>query len=212
MRGSPWLHPSGVSMDSWVTAADVTNTILPEMNSIWAQAKIQWTLESVLEEDIVVGSDYAAAVDYIVNTSRDENGQADPERLPYLYGLMQPANRSTDEQLGTNLFHVYLFPFVGNTSQGNAMASFGYHMVVGIWSNKRTDGEAPEKSYLVEDQSAFVRGSIAATISHELGHVLNLNHNECNNCLMQSNGYPITEAQIEVSRGKALARSSPATL
>ena len=182
MKGIPWAHSTGVSMDSWVTKEDVINTVFPEVNSIWAQADISWVSESIVEEDIVVGSDYQTAVDYIVNSARDDDGVSDPERLPYLYGLMQPGNRSTEAQLGTNLFHIYMFPFIGNTSQGNAMSGFGYHTVVGQWSNKHTDSEAPEKSYLTEDQSKFVRGSLSGTIAHELGHVIGLSHNECKKC------------------------------
>jgi len=206
MRGTPWVHPTRVSMESWVTKQDVSDTIFPEINSIWSQANITWNSESIVEENIVVGSDYQTAVDYIVNSARDDEGVSDPNRLPYLYGLMQPDNRSSNAQLGTNLFHVYVFPFTGNTSQGNAMAGLGYHTVVGQWSNKHTDSESPEKMYLTEDHSKFVRGSLSATIAHELGHVVGLSHNECKKCLMSSSGYSMTDTQIETARAKATNR------
>ena len=32
MRGTPWVHPTGVSMESWVTKQDVSDTIFPEIN------------------------------------------------------------------------------------------------------------------------------------------------------------------------------------
>ena len=208
MKDSDWVHPLGVSMSSWVTPSDVTDVIIPEVNTIWGQANVRWNIESIIEEDVVVAADYSAAINYLVNTTRDENGAANPDRLPYLYGLMHPSHRSTDAELGTQLFHIYLFPFVGNTSQGNAMSGFGYHTVIGTWSNKHNGGNTPEKSLLTEDHAKFIRGSLAQTISHELGHVLKLNHNECNNCLMQSNGYSITQAQLDVARAEAQARAS----
>jgi len=207
MRGTPWVHPTGVTMESWVTKENVTDTIFPEINAIWSQANISWSSESLVEEDIVVGTGYQTAVDYIVNSARDDEGESDPNRLPYLYELMQSGNRSSEGQLGTNLFHIYLFPFTGNTSQGNAMSGFGYHTVVGQWSNKHTGSDSPEKSYLIEDHSKFVRGSLSATIAHELGHVIGLSHNECKKCLMSSGGYNITDAQIETARAKAAERA-----
>ena len=208
MRGAPWVHPTSISMDSWVSSANVTDSLIPEMNLIWDRAKIHWNIESIIEEEMVVDSNYNVAVNYIVNTSRDDSGAADPNRLPYLYGLMQPGNRSTAHELGTNLFHLYLFPFIGNTSQGNAMAAYGFHTVIGVWSNKHTSTDSPEKSYLTENHSKFVRGSLGQTMSHEVGHVLNLNHNECSNCLMQSDGYTITSSEITVARAQALKRAS----
>ena len=77
---------------------------------------------------------------------------------------MAPENRIERDEFGTNNFHVYIYPFIGNTSQGNSMremnipglskASYGFHTVVGAWSLSRT-------------------------IAHEVGHVLGLRHNDC---------------------------------
>lgn len=205
------FHPSGQEMESWVTPEDVTETILPELNAIWENAGIHWKVESILIENVVKGPTYQESLVYLVNAVRDSEGRADPERLPHLYSLMQPDNRSTEEQLGKNLFHIYLFPFIGNTSQGNAMSGFGYHSVVGTWTNKHNGGGVPEKTLLTENQSSFDRGSLSRTIAHEIGHVLNLNHNECNSsCLMgglTSDGYLLTEGQVITARIEAIGRS-----
>ena len=45
------MHKAGVAMGMWVTASDVTDHILPEMNRIWEPAGIRWVLESILIED-----------------------------------------------------------------------------------------------------------------------------------------------------------------
>lgn len=211
MRDIIMEHPTGLIMDSWVSSTAIIETILPEVNAIWEQADIVWKLESVIEEEVVKGDNYDEALRFIVNSERNLEGQSDPDRLPFLYSLMQPQYRSTSDQLGKNLFHIYLFPFIGNTSQGNAMSEFNYHSVIGLWTNKHNNGGVPEKALLTEHQSSFNRGSLSRTISHEIGHVLNLRHNECNySCLMggnNSDGYLLTENQILKARIEAAIRS-----
>ena len=56
---------------------------------------------------------------------------------------MQPGNRIKLSKFGQNNFHVYLFPFIGKTSQGMAMRKnrdtrnfLGFHTVIGTWTNK----------------------------------------------------------------------------
>ena len=202
-------HTSGVSMGSWVTTDDVNQTIIPEVNAIYKQAKIQWLVESIVEEDVVKHGTYEESIAFIASTERDSNGNSDPARLPHLYNLMQPEHRSTSSELGTNLYHIYLFPFIGNTSQGNAMSGFGYHSVVGTWTNKHNRGGDPEKTLLIEDHVNFDRGSLSRTIAHEIGHVLQLRHNQCDfDCLMggDSDGYYMTADQVKTARLEALRR------
>ena len=113
---------------------------------------------------------------------------------------------SIADELESDLFHIYLFPFIGNTSQGNAMRGYNFHSIVGIWSNKHNGGGNPEKTLLKEDHDLFVRGSLSRTISHELGHVLNLTHGQCDDCLMKGRGYGITQEQIDISQEEAKRR------
>lgn len=203
------IHSTGLSMSAWVTPADVTETIVPEINSIWEQADIHWIIESIIEEDVVKGDTYQESINFIASTKRNSEGQSDPARLPHLYSLMQPEHMSTADQIGENLFHIYLFPFIGNTSQGNAMRGFDFHSVVGTWTNKHNGGGVPEKTLLTENQNSFDSGSLSRTISHEIGHVLDLSHNECNsNCLMGggSSGYSLTDGQILTARLAAIDR------
>ncbi len=203
------VHSSGLIMESWVTPKDIRETIIPEVNAIWSQAGIEWVIESIIEEDVVKTDSYEETIGFIAGTKRDSAGHSDPDRLPQLYSLMQPQNMSKEEELGTNLFHIYLFPFIGNTSQGNAMRPFNWHTVVGTWTNKFNRGGVPEKVLITEDHNTFKRGSLSRTIAHEIGHVLSLRHNECeSDCLMGggSQGYGLTKEQIAAARLAASKR------
>ena len=206
MESEAWIHPLGSEMNMWVTESDVRQTIIPEINSIWSQAKIEWMVEGIINEPIVEYNGFEEDIEYIINSERDDEGRSDPARLPLLYNLMNPSYLSSEIELEKNLFHIYIFPFIGNTSQGNAMNPYGFHSVVGCWTNKHNRGENPEKTLLTEPQTEFVRGSLARTISHELGHVLGLSHS-CNNCLMYSRGYELNVAQIVISTEEARRRS-----
>ena len=212
MKNIVMTHSTGTKMGSWVTPGDVEEIIIPEINKIWKQAGIVWLIESIIEENVVKDSTYEQSINFIANTKRDSEGRSDPARLPHLFSLMQPQYMSTEAELGKNLFHIYLFPFIGNTSQGNAMRGFNFHSVVGTWTNKFNRGGIPEKTLLTENQSSFDRGSLSRTISHEIGHVLTLNHNECRyGCLMggvESDGYSLTEGQIIKARIEAFDRKN----
>ena len=83
MQGEPWLHSSGISMETWVTADNVREHILPELNSIWQIAGVVWELESIINEPMVTYDGYEEDVKYIVDSTRDGSGRSDPNRLPH---------------------------------------------------------------------------------------------------------------------------------
>lgn len=205
MQGKAWQHPLGVSMNAWVSSSNVTQSILPEVNNIWSDTNVYFEVESIVQESINEYSGYEGDIDFIVNTERDEEGRSDPNRLPLLYDLMDPAYRSSNSELNTELLHIYIFPFIGNTSQGNAMSGYDYHTVVSCWTNKFNGGDKPEKTLLTESHSDFDRGSISRTIAHEIGHVLGLSHS-CNDCLMDGSGYELLDEQISTVESKAANR------
>jgi hypothetical protein len=209
MQDITMVHSTGTIMKNWILPRDIKETIMPEVNAIWKQANIQWDIESIIEENVVKGDTYEESLTFIAGTKRDSEGHSDAERLPHLYSLMQPQNMSKADELDKNLFHIYLFPFIGNTSQGNAMKPFNWSTVVGTWSNKHNKGGVPEKTALTEDHNSFKRGSLSRTIAHEIGHVLSLKHNQCEtDCLMggKSQGYMLTDEQIAAARLAASKR------
>lgn len=197
----------GVNMtNSHISPSVVRDQLHPELNRIWAPAGIVWNLESIIEENVVKPADFVAQKRIVETAARDENGHSDDDRLPPLYNFMDPKYRSTRAQLGRNLFHIYIYPFIGNTSQGNAMRSFGFHSVVGSWSNKHNGGGTPIRRNSTESPNRCVNGSLGRTIAHELGHVLSLQHNQCTNCLMDGCGYSITNNQVTAARAEAKRR------
>jgi hypothetical protein len=189
----------GVAMTTnHITKADVHNTIVPGMNEAWAAANIRFRVESVVEEPVVKQSSYAQDIKIVETAGRD----SDSSRTKALARMMRPANKDSA------LFHIYLFPFVGNTYQGFAYQ--GGYAVVAAWSNKHNGGGRPERLPLRGFSSP---GSVARTSGHEQGHVLGLQHNEssvCNQgCLMKgSRGSLLTSSEIQLARSRALPRSA----
>lgn len=181
------------TMTSWFTRDDVA-PVFSEVNLIWRQANIEFYVESIVEHQNHGDTDSIASV---ILVGRDQEGHADPSRIPKIYSCFDASKHHSVIQ------NLYFFPFTGNTSQGYAgipgRPGTPYldsnYVVVGIWSNKYTDGRAPYKTTIFERHPAllitnprasslepqsignfFERGSLGRTCAHELGHNLNLSH------------------------------------
>ncbi len=211
-----------------ISKENIANEVLPEVNRIWSQANINWELVGVYDEDAVkkgyrqipagYPKNYKKLINIVEKGRRDSSGRPDSRRQIPLFLFMQPGNRIKLSEFGQNNFHIYLYPFIGNTSQGNAMKgrdedSFGFHTVIGSWTNKHNKGGIPERVKIVEDWKKWTkikRGSLSRTIAHEIGHVIGLRHNRCEgNCLMgPKHGYKLTNKQIRRARNFAKKRIS----
>ena len=223
------MRVKGESMaNDHISKENIANEVLPEVNRIWSQANINWELAGLYDEDAVkkgyrqipagYPKNYKKLKNIVEKARRDSSGKSDPRRQIPLFLFMQQGNRIKPSEFGQNNFHVYLYPFIGNTSQGNAMRkhkdtgnSLGFHTVVGTWSNKHNKGKIPERFKIVEDWEKWTkikRGSLSRTIAHEIGHVIGLRHNRCEgNCLMgPKHGYKLTNKQIRRARNFAKKR------
>ena len=226
------MNVKGVRMSNdHISKETIENKVMPELNKIWDQADIAWDLIEVYYENVLkngykyIPEGYPKSFEnlklIVEKAKRDRNGKSDPRRLRPLFLFMQPGNRIKPSEFGQNNFHVYLYPFIGNTSQGNSMIgrdgdSFGFHTVIGSWTNKHNKGGIPERVKIVEDWKKWTkikRGSLSRTFAHELGHVLGLQHKKCEgNCLMGpiigkgKQGYKLTKKQIEIARKIAKKR------
>lgn len=163
------LEQKGVKMNAWLTKNEFRDVVLPEINRIWKPAAIEWTLDSIEEQPAKKLPDREKAITYIQNAKRDQNGKSDPVRMPKIYAFCGKENKHST-------FHnLYLFPYMGQTSQGNA-AIKGNNAVVSLWTDKPSGGIRPPEKVLLKENGPFKIGSLARTSAHELGHNLGLLH------------------------------------
>ena len=159
----------GQKMDVWVKPSDLTGPVLTEVNRIWKQANIQFTVERAQVEPLLKPADFAELLKSVENSKRGEEEQVGSRRTDNIAKLLDPA------QLHPTAQNVYLLPYIGSTYQGYAKLG-GNHAVVGVWTDKASHGKLPPvKTLLVEPEPMKV-GSLARTIAHELGHNLTLVH------------------------------------
>jgi len=206
------MEKAGVEMGMWVTADDVTNHIVPEMNRIWEPAGIRWVVESILIEESADIANKQAVVQSIQESDRTTSTL-----------VSEIASLFPVETKHQAILNVHLFPFIGGTRQGFAFTGGGWNSgipndggnvaYVGVWTDKPSGGNNPPQKFPLTEAVPFNIGSIARTCSHEVGHNLRLGHpdtstQEVFNRLMGGirHGYVLIEDEIVLARATAMNR------
>jgi hypothetical protein len=196
----------GTKLENWVKPADLSGVVLTEVNRIWKQANIQFVIESISVEPVLKTENYVETVDYVSNAGRDEDGHGDPERIKKIMELMDPAKNHPA------MHNVYLIPYLGNTSQGNAKFQ-RRGIFIGVWTDKPSKGKRQPVKALLAEATPFEVGSLGRTIAHEIGHSLKLGHDKKNGRtdpprLMSNGGYSFTDQDILTARATAMKFSA----
>lgn len=200
------MTKKGVAMTNWLTPAMIAQTVMPEVNRIWAAAKIEWTLSGVSPATTRSGN-RAEVIAYLLQATRDGEGQGDPERIRKLQSLLSLANEDT------RVVNLYVIPYLGGTSQGNATPR-QKRVLLGQWTDKPSRGVRPPEKCLLVETGEFRQGSFSRTVAHELGHILGLPHPARNaapfNRLMGGSrpGNDLTTDEVATARKAAMALGS----
>lgn len=163
------MTKDGLVMDSWVSEADIKETVLPEINRIWAPAGISFKSEKISFSRSLAPDNKTDLVNYIVQAGRDSAGKSDPERIRKLNQLIDWSQHSQ------TAINVYLVPYLGETSQGNARRK-SKRIFLGQYSDKSTRAKRPPKPAKLTEDRPFQIGSLSRTLAHEIGHILRLKH------------------------------------
>ena len=206
------MEKAGVEMGMWVTAEDVTDHIVPEMNRIWEPAGIRWVVESILIEESADIPNKQAVIERIQESDRSTS-----TLVSEIQSLFPADSRHQA------IFNVHLLPFIGGTRQGFAATGGGWESgisndggniaYVGVWTDKPSGGRNPPRQFPLTEALPFTIGSIARTCAHEVGHNLRLGHPNTStqtvfNRLMGGirDGYDLIEDEINSSRSVAMNR------
>jgi len=195
------MAKKGVAMTNWMTPEMITTTVMPEVNRIWAPAKIEWTLSGVTP-GTTRSEGRPGVIAYVLAAARDSEGHGDPERIRKLLAILN------EDRADPRAVNIYVIPYLGGTSQGNTQPA-QRRIIMGQWTDKPSRGERPPEKCLLVEPLPFKQGSFGRTVAHELGHILGLKHPEKDvppfERLMGGTrqAYNLTDAEIATARKTA---------
>ncbi len=163
------IEKRGVTMQSWITPAELRRTVVPAIHRIWKPAGVRWDLRSVEASAALSPEDRFDRLATIANATRNRQGKSDPKRIRAWEGLLD-LQASDGEAVD-----VYLVPYLGEASQGHASRQHR-RALVALWTDKPSRGKQPPKKVKLVEPEPMRQGSLSRTIAHELGHVLGLRH------------------------------------
>jgi len=186
------LTKKNQQMSTWVECFDISNRIISEVNKIWLPAEIVFSISRCKAIPALTPSNIEAFKIDIVTYSRKDLTSSRKSSIEAFLPPPQP-----------NALNLYLFPYVGDTSQGYANRG-GKGIVLGVWTDKPSRGLEPPKKTKIVEPLPMEEGSLSRTVAHEIGHVLGLRHPEDSpTSLMGRDGYTLTTNEINKAREKA---------
>jgi len=194
----------GVKLGSWVTSNHLAQVVVPELNRIWRIARIEWALESVVDQSIGVADAAAKQSDMqaiLKSPATDESGEKSG-RNDLIRTFFDPA-------LAHPVAHtIHLFPYHGPMGQGFAVLG-GNVAYLCEWTDRPSRGTRPPQRMLLTEPPPFAIGSLGRTCAHEAGHLLKLVHATEPGRLMggPKRDYALVETEITTARETALQRA-----
>ncbi|MCB9066185.1 MAG: hypothetical protein H6629_00055 [Calditrichae bacterium] len=123
----------GLRMKSWISEKDIREVVLPEVNRIWQFANIQFQIEQITIDKTTNPPNKSGLIAGIVSAERDENGKSDSKRIKKLNKLFNY------DPVKPSLIHIFLVPYLGEASQGNASPD----LIVFMWDYGQIKNEWP---------------------------------------------------------------------
>lgn len=203
LRGLP-VTVKGVKLDSWITSNQLARVVVPELNRIWRPARIEWALESVVDQFLSAAEIAAKQPDLqtiLSSPATDEDGEKS-DRNPLIKAFFNPA-------LAHPVAHtMHLFPYHGPQGQGFSFLG-GNLAYLCEWTDRPSRGTRPPQRMLLVEPPPFVIGSLGRTCAHEAGHLLKLKHATEPGGIMggPKRGYTLWPAEIATAREAALQRA-----